>query len=257
MSIFKNLLSEAVFVFGSNLAGRHGKGAAETARKYYHAEYGVGEGPTGMSYALPTMDENIRKLPLSDIQWYTDQFLAYARSEREKFFQVTRVGCGLAGYQDAQILPFFKRVPDNVFLPGRWLSMSKQLDRARLFVDGSEKITAATIEKTLSENTLHWGRRFEVVTSNNSFVGEVARAWARRQDIAWTPCPPDVERFGPDANTMLHPQLGWYCTHMIAFPHGPDALLDERILFLQKEGLKVKVVEPAASEQPLTPDSVI
>lgn len=67
-----------IFVFGSNLAGRHGKGAALYAREHYGAVYGVGVGPTGSAYAIPTKDGKLRTLPLDQIKKHVDAFLAYA-----------------------------------------------------------------------------------------------------------------------------------------------------------------------------------
>lgn len=109
-----------VFVFGSNLAGRHGKGAALVARQEYGAEYGVGVGRTGNAYAIPTKDENLRTLPLDVIQKHVEDFLTYATERADEWFYVTRVGCGLAGYQDIDIKPFFLNAPSNCTLPEGW-----------------------------------------------------------------------------------------------------------------------------------------
>lgn len=109
-----------IFVFGSNLAGRHGAGAALFARRNYGAEYGKGVGRTGDSYAIPTKDEYIRTLPLSAIKLYVDKFLAYAKANPKLTFLVTRIGCGLAGYLDKDISPMFQGAPENCLLPEGW-----------------------------------------------------------------------------------------------------------------------------------------
>jgi len=109
-----------IFVFGSNLAGRHGAGAALAAFKEHGAEYGTGVGRTGNSYAIPTKDAKLRSLPLEIIAVHVSQFLVYAGRHPELEFQVTRVGCGLAGYTDAQISPMFKTATKNCVLPGEW-----------------------------------------------------------------------------------------------------------------------------------------
>ncbi len=114
-------MSSFIFVFGSNLAGRHGKGAALTAVKDYGAIYGHGEGPQGWAYAIPTKDWDLKTLPLGDIQTYVERFLSYAREHPELQFKVTRIGCGLAGYSDQQIAPFFRGAPANVhFFEPSW-----------------------------------------------------------------------------------------------------------------------------------------
>lgn len=109
-----------IFVFGSNLAGRHGKGAALHARKHHSAEYGVGVGRTGDSYAIPTKDERLKTLPIEMIDRYVIDFIIYAKLHPELKFEVTRIGCGLAGYKQYEIAPLFKGSPDNCILPEGW-----------------------------------------------------------------------------------------------------------------------------------------
>jgi hypothetical protein len=109
-----------IFVFGSNLAGRHGRGAALCARNDYGAIYGVGMGRTGEAYAIPTKDRYLRTLPLEDIKVHVNRFLDYAREHPELRFNITRIGCGLAGYKDHQIAPMFVNAPDNCDLPYPW-----------------------------------------------------------------------------------------------------------------------------------------
>jgi len=111
-----------IFVFGSNLAGRHGKGAALCARQEHGAEYGVGEGRTGNAYAIPTKGHRLEVLPLDDIRRSVWRFLKYAAQHPDEQFFVTRIGCGLAGYTDAQISPFFAGASSNVELPAGWAS---------------------------------------------------------------------------------------------------------------------------------------
>jgi hypothetical protein len=109
-----------IFVFGSNLAGRHGKGAALYARTHYGAEYGVGIGKTGCSYAIPTKDRNLNVLGLETIRGHVQEFIQYAKDHPQHTFQVTRIGCGLAGYKDHQIAPMFIGAPNNCQLPEEW-----------------------------------------------------------------------------------------------------------------------------------------
>lgn len=107
-------------MFGSNLAGLHGAGAAKTALKIHGAILGRGRGPQGGSYAIPTKDENLESLPLEKIERHVEKFLKYAAKNIEKRFFLTRIGCGLAGYADEQIAPFFKDAPSNVRKPEGW-----------------------------------------------------------------------------------------------------------------------------------------
>lgn len=105
-----------IFVFGSNLAGRHGKGAALHALKYHGAIYGEGFGHMGNSYAIPTKGTTLETLPLSRIKQYIDHFIRFAKMNPHFEFNVTRVGCGLAGYKDSDIAPMFKNAPDNCYI---------------------------------------------------------------------------------------------------------------------------------------------
>lgn len=110
----------AHLVFGSNLAGIHGAGAALIAKIHFDAEEGSGDGPVGQSYAIPTKYNPRKSLPLRDIHVHVDQFLRHARKNRGTPFWVTRVGCGRAGYTDDQIAPMFRDAPDNCSFPEEW-----------------------------------------------------------------------------------------------------------------------------------------
>ena len=79
-SIVKNLDEHTVFVFGSNMAGQHADGAARTALEHFGAIKGVGRGWSGQSYAIPTMNEHIQQMPLSQIQHYIDDFKIYTKN---------------------------------------------------------------------------------------------------------------------------------------------------------------------------------
>lgn len=128
MNLFtkKKKKAKLIFVFGSNLAGRHGKGAALKAREEYGAEYGVGKGRTGNAYAIPTKDKKLRPLSLSRIQYYVSQFLYYANSKPNLKFYITRIGCGLAGYSDKDIAPMFQTAPANCILHFKWGHKSRR-----------------------------------------------------------------------------------------------------------------------------------
>lgn len=113
-------MSHKIFVFGSNLAGRHGKGAALFARQHHGAVYGKHVGLQGDSYAIPTKDANLKPLRLNVIHMYVIGFKEFAAQHPELTFEVTRIGCGLAGYTDAEIAPMFANAPINCNLPHGW-----------------------------------------------------------------------------------------------------------------------------------------
>ena len=102
-----------IFVFGSNIQGMHGGGAAWIASQKFGAEWGVGEGFTGRTYALPTMEGEV------SMRHAVDHFTDCARQHPELTFLVTAVGCGIAGYTPQQVAPLFKDAAalKNVYLP--------------------------------------------------------------------------------------------------------------------------------------------
>jgi len=106
-----------IFVFGSNLAGIHGGGAARWAYENRGAEWGVGFGLTGTSFAIPTMNWDIETLPLRDIEKYVRRFIKFARGRPDLTFELTPIGCGRAGYTPDEIAPLFRDAPENVTLP--------------------------------------------------------------------------------------------------------------------------------------------
>ena len=103
-----------IFVFGSNLAGMHGGGAAHMARLYFGAVLGNGDGPQGQSYAIPTMQGGVET-----IRPYVDKFIGYAKAHPEQTFLVTPIGCGIAGFTPDDIAPLFEKAVDveNIHLP--------------------------------------------------------------------------------------------------------------------------------------------
>jgi len=109
-----------VFCFGSNCAGRHGAGAALYALNHYDAVYGKGFGHHGNSFAIPTKDKKIETLPLDDIRKYVNDFIQYATAHPELEFQVTQIGCGLAGLKAKDIAPMFIGCPDNCLFDDAW-----------------------------------------------------------------------------------------------------------------------------------------
>jgi hypothetical protein len=109
-----------IFVFGSNYAGRHGRGSAREAVLQHGAVYGCGEGLQGNSYAIPTKDYNLRVLPIETIKSRVERFLMFAAVTPECHFDVVEIGCGLAGYEPEQIAPLFERATINVHLSERF-----------------------------------------------------------------------------------------------------------------------------------------
>lgn len=124
-TIITSLKKNEIFVFGSNLAGIHGGGAALQARTHFGAIQGRGEGRMGSSYGIPTKNEYVERLPLWRISRHVRVFLRYALTNYDLKFLVTPIGCGMAGYAPKQIAHMFLQMedglPDNVYLPAEFL----------------------------------------------------------------------------------------------------------------------------------------
>jgi len=115
-----------VFVFGSNLAGRHGRGDALYAKQHYRAEYGVGEGRTGDAYAIPTKDYNLGVISFDRIQLYVSDFVEYARNNPNDTFILTPIGAGLAGYSRSEIFKLIRNcnpIPSNIVFTRQWFGL--------------------------------------------------------------------------------------------------------------------------------------
>lgn len=113
---------EWVWVFGSNLAGRHAKGAAKIAHVTFKAQYGIGKGLTGKAYAIPVKDAHLKALPLEEIASEVNAFLEFARKSTRLAFFINRIGCVDDAYNDKDIAPLFRNAPENCCLPEEWKS---------------------------------------------------------------------------------------------------------------------------------------
>lgn len=113
-----SLADNEIFVFGSNLQGMHGGGAARMAHEQFGAVWGQGTGLQGKSYAIPTMHGGTE-----EIAPYVDTFIAFAREHKELKFLVTEIGCGIASFTAREMAPLFRDALDieNIYLPQRFI----------------------------------------------------------------------------------------------------------------------------------------
>lgn len=106
-----------IFVFGSNLEGQHGGGAALLAYRKWGAIWGQGVGLQGQTYGIPTMQGGVET-----IAPYVDEFIRFAQEHPKLIFLVTEIGCGIAGFRPEEIAPLFKEAVkvENIRLPQRF-----------------------------------------------------------------------------------------------------------------------------------------
>lgn len=121
----KELKENEIFVFGSNRQGRHGKGAALTARNKFGAIYGQSQGLQGQSYAIITKElrKGYKPVSLQEVKEGVDTFIQFAKDNKHLTFYVVELGCNLAYFTVEQIAPLFKPTMrlKNVYLPERFL----------------------------------------------------------------------------------------------------------------------------------------
>ena len=129
--IVEHVDQHEIFVFGSNEAGKHGKGAAKTALKF-GAKHNLAEGLSGNTYAIPTKNDKIRTLSIQKIKKYVDNFISFAKKNQSLCFLVTEIGCGLAGYHPQDIAPLFQEATElqNIHLPQKFWNVLNEQNNA-------------------------------------------------------------------------------------------------------------------------------
>ncbi|MEY2153064.1 SLOG family protein [Rhodanobacter sp. 115] len=246
-------MTSPIFVFGSNLAGRHGRSAALVANRYFGAELGVGEGLTGSAYALPTKDAALNSLSLPAVMASIERFLAFARHHPELEFEVTRVGCGLAGFQDAQLAPAFLDAPRNCTLPYRWQLMLHRATTPRVIVAYSPRFNNYRL---LRERLNHFTASFTgspaIVVGGERGANTLGERYATRRELEIFRFPADWRRFGRAAGRLCHARMAWAASHLVAFWDGQSAETRNMIETAKADGLAVRIVlfhTPTQGEQ--------
>lgn len=240
---------ETIFVFGSNLDGRHGAGAARYATMYRKAQMGVGVGPTGECYALPTKGHNLAPMAWDDIQPHIQAFLRYAEDHPELTFQLTRIGCGRAGFNDWEIAPLFFMAPKNVLLPGTWRRMANPLSYYSLIVAGSRTLTDSnavlpvidTHVKTLQAA----GHHVVIVSGGARGVDQLGERYAKEHNLKCLRFIPDWDGPQQKAAGMLRNQtMSWFgCGALCLLGTGPSPGTKGMIKLATTDGLEVTSVQ--------------
>jgi hypothetical protein len=246
--------SSFCFVFGSNLAGKHGAGAALTAKRFYGAKNGLGEGLSGSSYALPTKNMQLVTLPIADIQQHCFNLFQCAKLIPDKVFQVTRVGCGLAGYTDDQIAPLLIRdKPANVVLPRafyRAVTPLEQRKQFRIVVAGSRSFSDYSVLKEkidyVVDTILPEWQKPVVVSGGARGADLLGERYARERGYDLVRFPACWDKFGKSAGFLRNSAMAWYADMLVAFwdktSPGTAAMIDSA----KSEGLQVVIVQTSA-----------
>jgi hypothetical protein len=247
--------ADPVFVFGSNLRGVHGAGAALFAHQWRGAVFGDTEGLTGNAYAIPTKDQQLKTLPLAAIRASVTKFLEHAKSRPEESFEVTRVGCGLAGYKDIQIAPMFAGAPSNVDLPHLWRVLLGEVVPPNVIVAGSRSFTdQARMDASLS---IILSRMNEPVIISGGAKGAdtMGEAYAlshwMHRPVPFLRYPAEWGRYDKRAGMFRNQQMSRVATHLVAFWDGESPGTKAMIDTAKADGLMVRVVSaPRGNEHP-------
>ena len=228
-----------IFVFGANQAGRHGKGAALSARRFYGATPGVGEGRQGSSYAIPTKDENLQTLTLPQISEYVGRFIEHTTQYPNDHFMLTRIGCGLAGLDDQRVSALFDSVPANVWFPRQWQGES---DTFRVIVAGPRDLYDRDYVFSRLD---HWfsnipGDRLEIVNGDCSGVDTLASDYARNRSLHLTRCPAAFSLFGNPAGPMRNRFMAWYADGAAVLYRSASKGSRDMIKTAREEGLSLR-----------------
>lgn len=237
---------ESCFVFGSNLAGAHGAGAALFAKRWRNAQVGVGAGFTGQAYAIPTKDHALKPLPLTTVASGIARFLDDASAHPDTQFEVTRVGCGLAGWNDTDIAPHFMDAPANVELPYRWRQMRDPTLPPRVIVAGSRGFEDgeglnASLDRILSRIP------DPVIVSGGAqgpdTLGErYALAHWPDRELPFMRYPAEWDRYRKLAGFIRNQHMAWAASHLVAFWDGRSPGTRSMIELAAHEGLPTRVI---------------
>lgn len=212
-----NKVRQEIYVFGSNLAGVHGAGAALHAKIYQGAVTGRGVGRMGVSYGIPTKDEQLEVLSLDVVEKHIEDFVKYTQQHPEFDYFVTRVGCGLAGYKDEQISQLFIKhlgsVPEYVLLPYKWHN-----DVERVIFAGSRQLkwneikedVEQTLLKTVDENS-------KVIVGGAWGVDRIAESLALKHGYAVERVPAKWEVYGRSAGYVRNYRMANKANSLKAF----------------------------------------
>lgn len=243
-------LDDKIFVFGSNLAGIHGAGAALYARQYKGAIIGKGEGLHGQSYAIPTKDAHLNTLSISRVRQHVENFVKFAIEHPQLQFQVTRVGCGYAGFTDAIMEPMFN-TPSNCLLPGVWLRRT-DTRLYRVIIAGSRTIQSPKdvdrarrkIDRLLCNVLAEKQNRLQIVCGMAKDGGDkICLDWANANGVSVELFPANWKRFGKRAGMLRNGDMAWYGTHLIALWDKHSRGTQNMIAVAKSNKLDVRVVE--------------
>lgn len=233
-----------IFVFGSNLLGIHGAGAALYAKDYKGAKSNVPEGLMGTSYALPTKRSPSLRMGLNDLKRHINNFIQFAHDNPTLKFQVTRVGCGLSGFNDVDVIPLFKEAPSNCYLPGVWLRHNNP-KLYRIIIAGSRSINDQKLIYRYINHLLKNIKdcEIEIVTGLAKGVDTIGLNYGIENNYKTIGFPANWDKYKRRAGYIRNVLMSWYGTHLIAFWDGVSNGTKHMVDISVHNQLKVEVIK--------------
>lgn len=228
-----------VFVFGSNLLGRHGAGAALTASLHYGAANGNPEGMQGNSYAIPTKDEDMNTLPLEDIADHIVNFHKVVKDNPDKEFNFTRIGCGLAGYNDKDILNLINEniseIPSNLILPYMWCPQPIN----RVIFAGSRKLRIPVYQEDLRGELDKFNPEEDIIITGAAWgVDSFSEQEAIRRGFKTLRVPAKWEVHGRAAGYIRNDVMADLCNGLVAFKRSVSKGTESMLAIIQDRDIK-------------------
>jgi len=249
LEVFANdggLSEEPVFVYGSNLAGRNGRGAAYFAAQWCGAAEGVGEGMTGQAYALPTKTASWGVRSTAEIGESAQRFLRHASDHPAVGFRVSRVGCGLARYKDEDIAPLFRGASDNVDLPYRWRVLLGEDLPPRVIVAGSRDFTEQGRLDSHLDRLLSRLDEAVIISGGAAGADRMGEAYGMARwgvrPVPFLRYPAEWDHFGKPAGMIRNQEMARVSSHLVAFWDGKSPGTRTMIKVAEDDGLNVRVI---------------
>lgn len=232
------------FVYGSNLLGINGAGAAKIATSMHLARNGIGQGFNGHAYAIATKESPNRRLRIDQVHEHVQQFIYDAKNNPEKRFYLTKIGRGLEGFDEQEILPLFKDIPDNVLAPGLWLNQLGKLTHHRIIVAGGRNFNNYDLMRDKLDELLRnlRDKPIEIVSGGAQGADTLGERYAIERGLSLRRLPALWEELGKRAGQIRNVEMAHYGTHLVAFWDGVSTGTENMISIAKKEGLKGRVV---------------
>jgi len=215
-------VAEPVFVFGSNMLGKHDDGHALLATRFHRAEPGVWRGPTGNAYAIPYRNELNRLLSLAEVARHVAGLRQFAASKPELALRVARFACAKGEYLDGEIAPLFARMPANCALPALWRRAIDPEHPVRLLIFDPagrlrDKAWQALLRRYLALNLPLWGAVGAELVSTGGARNIVATdAAARGLKLKHRIVVENPAYYGSQATVAAELSAVWASTHLLS-----------------------------------------